>query len=169
MKSWQVLRFASGLLFLAGSCLAQRTTDNLIHDVNVCELLKSPTSYDAKLVRFRGRLNHEFEGADVDDKACQTPFSHTAIWWAYGGQTISTSSGKLDPVEKTTTPIVRDAVFAEFEAKTHAHRTKRPDGAPCYSYDTCAFYDVVATFTRKFFAYDVKNAGRTNSGYGHLR
>lgn len=43
-------------------------------------------------------------------------------------------------------------VFSEFNERTGEHRNLRPDGQWCNSFRECAFYDVEATFTGRFFS-----------------
>ena len=148
--------------FLVLCCFAsaQTTIDNSIHDVDVCELLKDPDSFDSRIVRFRGQLNFAFEGHHVHDDPCGLPILHRGIWWDYGGESLAALAQDEQRIRAMTSPIQRDAQFELFEARTHDRRKLRPDGDPCDSSRECAHYEVVATFTGRFLA--------RRGGYGHM-
>lgn len=154
------------LLLLAGYCFAQNAPDNSIHDVDVCELLQRPALFDSKLVRFRGRLIFQFEGDHVDDRACNLPFLHPGIWWELGNEAVWGNDADAAHVREITTPILKDAAYKEFDTRTHARLSVRPDGESCDSHRTCALFDVDATFIGRFFAGDAKSP--QIPGYGHM-
>jgi len=139
-----------------------------IRDVEVCQILNNPDAFDGKKVRFRGRLEFEFEGDTVDDRACGLPLFHTAVWWTYGGEPLLAHQPEMKKIQAMTSAILRDAQFDEFQERTHAYRKRRPDGEACRSHQQCVYYDVVATYTGRFFA-GKKRPGYTNpGGFGHM-
>lgn len=136
-------------------------------DVDICQVLQNPGSYDGKRVSFRGRLEFEFEGDHIDDSNCGLPPLHTGIWWDYGGEGASAFSADAARIQAETSPIVRDAQFDAFTAHTGAYRTLQPNGQQCKSHKACAYYEVVATYTGKFFA-GRTGAGKVLPGFGHM-
>ena len=120
------------------------------------------------MVRFKGRLEFEFEGHNVDDTACASPLLHTGIWWTYGSESLLAPAPEKEHIESLISPVLRNSEFDKFQALTHAHRLLRPDGQSCNSHRACAYYGVVATYTGRFFAGKVM-PGRTRAGgFGHM-
>jgi hypothetical protein len=139
-----------------------------IRDVEVCQILNSPDSFDGQRVRFRGRLDFEFEDHAVDDRACGLPFPHTGVWWTYGGEPLLAHQPEMKKIQGITLPVLQDAQFDEFRERIRAYRRKRPDGEACRSHRECAYYDVVATYTGRLFA-GKKMPGRTiAASFGHM-
>jgi hypothetical protein len=137
-------------------------------EVEVCQILSDPNAFDGKMVRFRGRLEFEFEGHNVNDLACGPALLHTSVWWTYGGEPLLAREPELKDVQGLTSPVLKDAQFEEFGVRTRAYRRSKPDGEPCHSHQECAFYDVVATYTGRFFAGKMR-PGRTQAGgFGHM-
>lgn len=108
----------------------------------------------------------EFEGDDVDDEACHLKPFHTTIWWSYGGDRILASEPDAERIQATAKQLLRDASFEDFIEHMRTRRKLRPDGQVCNSRRECAFYDVVATFTGRFFA-GKKRPDGTLGGFGH--
>jgi hypothetical protein len=137
-------------------------------DVEVCQMLSNPVAFDGQRVRFRGRLDFEFEDYTVDDRACGLPSPHTGVWWTYGGDPLLAHQPEMKKIQAMTSPVLQDAQFDEFRERIRAYRRKRPDGEECGSHRECAYYDVVATYTGIFFA-GKKMPGRTIAGgFGHF-
>lgn len=141
-----------------------------IFDADVCDLVKTPSKFDGQTVRFRGSLIFEFEGDVVDLAACNLPSGITSAYrgiaWQYGGDRIAAPAKLATRIEQLTSPILRDAQLEDFQSHARAFRARRPDGEQCHSYRECRYYDLVATFTGKFFA-GWMQPGRTNvGGYG---
>src|SRR5947199_1152731 len=153
------------ILLLSSFAVSQIPNDSDIRDVDVCDLLKSPNAFDKSVVRFRGRLIFEFEGDQVDDSTCHLPSLHTAIWWDYGK--VPAASQDNDQDRSLTWPILADASLDQFKKETSASRARRPDGQQCASDRECRFYDVLATFTGRFFA-KRKEIAVLFSGFGHM-
>ncbi len=169
-KCSTLLRFSLLLSLMAFPrfCFSQAPLNEPIRDVEVCQILNSPNAFDGKRLRFRGRLEFEFEGNTVDDNACGLPFIHTSVGWTYGGESLLARQPGMKKIQAMTSPILRDAQFDEFQGRTHAHRKRRPDSEACRSHRQCAYYDVVATYTGRFFA-GKKMPGRTIAGsFGHM-
>jgi len=146
----------------------QAPSNDSIREVEVCQILRGPDKFDGQTVRFRGRLELEFEGDGVNDNACGLPLLHTGIWWTYGGEPLIASQSEAKQIQSMTSPVVRDAQFSQFEARTHEHRARRPDGNACRSHHECAYYDVVATFTGRFFAGKMRPGRTRPGGFGHM-
>jgi hypothetical protein len=147
------------LFLLLGYSVSQSVPNDSIRDVEVCDLLKHPESFDSQVVRFRGQLIFEFENDHVNDDSCGLPILHRGIWWDYGGESILALAQDAKRIKAMTSPVQRDAQFALFEARTQDRRKIRPDGEPCHTSRECALYEVVATFTGRFLA--------RGGGYGH--
>ena len=94
----------------------------------------------------------------MDDYACGQPLLHTGIWWTYGGEPLLALRPEPTHVGSLTSPVLKNADFDRFQELVHAHRALRPDGEMCESHRGCAYYDVVATYTGRFFA------GKMNPG-----
>lgn len=135
-------------------------------DVELCDLVKNPTAFDRQLVRFRGRLQFEFEGDLVDDNACGMPFHHTPVWWTYGGSNMLLPPPQAKRVRPEVSPIIQDEQFQKFDLYAHLRRAQLPNGNPCPSRRECSYYDVVATFVGTFLAGG--HPPRRLGGYGHM-
>jgi hypothetical protein len=149
-------------------CFSQAPTNEPIRDVEVCQIMSDPGAFDGQRVRFRGRLDFEFEDHAVDDRTCGLPFPHTGVWWTYGGEPLLAHQPEMKKIRAMTSPVLRDAQFDKFQERAHASQKRKPDGETCRSHRQCAFYDVVATYTGRFFA-GKKMPGRTIAGgFGHM-
>lgn len=146
--------------------VAQSEMNGSSHRVDVCELLRTPSAYDGKAVQIRGKLKFDFEGKEVDDSACGLALSHTAIWWTYGGTPPFSQEARRNRISESARPVLRDAQFIEYNERIQAHRNKLLDGEMCRTHKTCGYYDVLATFTGRFFASPM--IPRQLSGYGHM-
>jgi len=166
----RVLRRSIMLVLTASPLFAfcQARSNNSIRDVEVCQILNDPNAFDGQMVRFRGRLEFEFEDDHVDDSACGLPLLHTEIWWDYGGDPMAALQAEAKQIQALTSPVLKDAQFDEFRLRTRAHRPRRPDGEECHSRQECAYYDVVATYTGRFFAGRVKPGRTLPGGFGHM-
>jgi len=148
--------------------LGQAPSNDSVRTVEICEVLKNPSAFDSQMIRLRGRLELEFENETVDDRACGLPVFHTGIWWTYGGEPLLAHEPDGKRIRALAWPVLKDAQFNEFEARARERRKHLPDGEWCHSHWECAYYDVVATFTGKFFA-GKKHPGRTLAGgFGHM-
>jgi hypothetical protein len=165
-------RLGLPVLLLFSSCLAvsQSVTNDPVHDVEVCQLLQNPETFDGQIVRFRGHLQFEFEGHRVDDTSCHLPLLHRGIWWSYGGEYWVANQSEKKRIESLTSPTVKDAQFDEFRTRTTEHRRSRPDGRECTSRRECAYYDVMATFVGRFFAgrWTWSKGNIRSGGFGHM-
>jgi hypothetical protein len=147
---------------------AQSSPIDAIQGVGICDVLKDPARFDGQLIRFRGTLNLEFEGDTVDHESCGLAFLHTGMWWQFGGDPIFVPPADVRRMQALITPVVKDAAFDEFHAKALARRARKPDGEVCSSRRQCAYYNVTATFSGRFFA-GRASAGRVQpGGYGHM-
>jgi hypothetical protein len=147
---------------------AQTSADGTVSAVEVCEVVQNPTAYDKQLIRFRGRLEFEFEGDNVDDHDCGVKLLHTGIWWTYGGDPLFALSHQTDRIKHLVSPILRDASFQTFNEHVRLRRLILPDGKHCRSQRDCAYYDVVATFSGRFFSGHQQPQRRGLGGYGHM-
>lgn len=169
-KCSRLLRWSLFLPLIGAPRLSfsQAEDNQPIRDVEVCQVLSNPDAFDGKKVRFRGRLAFEFENNTVDDNACGLPLFHTGVWWTYGGEPLLAHQPEMKKIRAMTSPVLRDAQFDKFRERTRAYRRKRPDGEACPSHRQCAYNDVVATYTGRFFA-GKKRPGYTNpGGFGHM-
>ena len=139
--------------------------ESKVRDVGVCELLNNPKAFNGQLVRFRGRLAFEFEGDTVDDNDCGVPLWHPGIWWIYGGDYLPPR--QIKKIAPQLSAILRDSSFQTFEERAHLRRAELPDRQPCEFRKECNYYDVVATFTGKFFAKELSQQAGPR-GYGHM-
>jgi len=165
----RILRCSLLLLLMAAPCLAQgKAQGDPIPEVEVCQILNNPTLFDGQVVRFRGRLEFEFEGHHVNDDVCGLPRLHASISWSYGGEPLLALEPERRRIQGLASPILRDASFDEFGVRTRARRAKRPDGEPCQSHQECAYYNVVATYTGRFFAGKMRPERMLAGGFGHM-
>ncbi len=156
------------LIALPRFCFSQARPDEPIRDVDVCQILNNPDALDGRRVRFRGRLEYEFEGHTVDEGPCGLPFIHTGIWWTYGGEPLLARHPGMKKVQAMTSPVLRDGPFEEFHERLREYRRKRPDGEACHSHRECAYYDVIATYTGRFFAGKMRPGRTIAGGFGHF-
>ena len=164
-----ICRCSLAFALLAIPCLDfAETRDDAIRDTDVCQILSHPDAFDGQLLRFRGRLEFEFEGYNVDDTACALPLLHTSISWAYGGESLLAPAPEKGHIESLIWPVLRTSEFDTFQTLVHAHRPLRPDGQSCNSHRACAYYDVVATYTGRFFAGKVRPGHTRADGFGHM-
>lgn len=155
-------------VFLTQFAIAQSQTSDAVRDIGVCELLRTPDEFDGQMVRVRGKLRFEFENETLDDGSCNPPMIHTGIWWSYGGTPLLAREPEKARIERLTQPAVNDDQFTEFNERIRAHRSKLPDGVACPSHRQCAYYEVTATFTGRFFAGKKTHGGTTSRGFGHV-
>ena len=169
LTRWLRVPVLCGSLLLSLSIwgVSQTPPQNSPRDVEVCELTKNPTAYDKQLVRVRGRLEFEFEGQTVDDRICGMPLWHTGIWWSYGDDILQTPSRETKRIQPIVSPTLRDHSFQTFEEYSRLRRAVLPDKSHCRSHRECAYYDVIATFTGKFFAREPR-PHRGLTGFGHM-
>lgn len=139
-----------------------------IHEAGVCQILNDPDAFDGKKVRLRGRLEFEFEGFNVNDDICALALFHTRIAWTYGGEPLFIPQPEAKHILSLTSPVLKDAQFDEFGRRTHARRVRRPDGEKCHSHRECGYYDVVATYTGRFFAGKMRPGHTVAGGFGHF-
>jgi hypothetical protein len=151
---------------------AQSASAATVRDVDVCELLRDPEAFDGQMIRFRGRLEFEFEGDEVDDVSCGLPLLHRGIWWNYGGAVVWQSNPQdvKKRVNSLTAPMLNDDQLNEFKSLTSERRSRRPDGRDCALRLECAYYDVEATFIGRFFAgkWTQVDGNLRTRGFGHM-
>ena len=166
----RILRCSLLLLLMATPRFAcsQAQPNASPREVEVCQLLSDPNAFDGQMVRLRGRLEFEFEGHDVNDLACVQPILHTGIWWSYGGEPYLAREPELKNVQGLISPVLKDAQFEEFDVRARAARRTKPDGETCHSRQECAYYDVVATYTGRFFAGKMRPGRTLAGGFGHM-
>ncbi len=165
----RILRFSLFLL-MATPCfvLGQTHAVDSVQDAEVCQILNDPSAFDGRELRIRGRLEFEFEGHHVSDAACGLPLLHIGIWWAYGGESWLAPQTQAKRVQSLTSPVLKNADFEDFQKLVHAHRALRPDGEMCGSHRACAYNDVVATYTGRFFAGRMRQGHTLTNGFGHM-
>ena len=167
---YKIVLRCSLLLFLMAASpfgMSQTPGNDPIPEADICQALKDPAAFDGRMLRFRGRLEFEFEGYNVNDTVCSPPRFHTRIAWTYRDGPLLATRPEAKRILSVTSPVLKDALFDELVRKTQAHRVSRPDGELCHTHRECAYYDVVATYTGRFFAGKMRS-GRTGiGGFGH--
>ena len=129
---WTALALvASSILSLSLRTFAQTPAKVEPTEVEVCELVANPLAYDKQLVRFRGRLEFEFEGDTVDDHDCGMKPLHPGIWWTYSGDASLAHSHQAKEIEPLVSLTLRDGSFQTFEEHAHLRRALLPDRQPC--------------------------------------
>ena len=126
-------------------------------DVNVCDVVKSPASFDGKMVRIKGTVVagfDEFVIKDATDPNCG--FQVNAIWLSYpqgskaksGPVAIVTAqpahnfAGTLKPATRTPVTLDKSKDFKQFDSLLAQGHQKGLD--MCLG---CARYEVTATLT----------------------
>ncbi len=126
-------------------------------DVNVCDVVKSPASFDGKMVRIKGTVVagfDEFMIKDATDPNCG--FQVNGIWLSYpqgskaksGPVAIVTAqpahnfAGTLKPVTRTPVTLEKSKDFKQFDSLLSQPHQKGLD--MCLG---CARYEVTATLT----------------------
>jgi hypothetical protein len=135
-------------------------------DVSFCDLAKHPKSFDAKLIRVRGRLSVFFEDFSLVAKNCDTD---QGIWLTFGGDVpgivsstwndMSRKPGVDIKLEGVSYGIKKDQNFRKLYALIAASHHKKP------------LYRVTATLTGTFLAGEqtkLPNGQTEFRGYGHL-
>ncbi len=152
MKRWFIL---SGLI-LASACglYAQGATPA---DVNVCDVVKNPASYNGKTVRIKGTVSagfDEFVIKDATDPNCG--FQVNGIWLSYPEGTKAKSgpaavvtvepahnfAGTYKAPERTPVTLQKDKAFKQFDSLLSQTHQKGAD--MCLG---CTRYEVTATLT----------------------
>jgi hypothetical protein len=166
----RILGFNILLFIMATPCFVfgQAQALDSIQEVEVCQVLNDPGAFDGRKLRFRGRLEFEFEGHHVSDADCGLPLVHIGIWWAYGGEPWLAPQADTKRIQALTSQVLKNADFDNLHALVHAHRALRPDGEICGSHRACAYYDVVATYTGRFFAGRMRQGRTLTNGFGHM-
>lgn len=151
-----------------------------IQDVDFCDLVHNPKSYDGQFLRIRGNVSLEFEDFSIYQPGCSLgpdPKGKylAGVWLTFGGdEDEATTYCCGNPVRKkgsdiqvngVSIPLVRDSEYLEFRKRLDASRNTRPDGEPCDEGE-CKFYRVSATLTGYFLAR--KENADSIEGYGHL-
>lgn len=154
-------------VFQCPASFAQQGPSSPVRDVSVCDLIQNPQAFDRQLVRFRGRLHLEFESADVGTSECAPTPLRTGIWWTYGGDNLPVLERERKQIQSFVSPIQHDAAFDTFEQYVHLRRYLRPDNNDC-SYEQCKYYDVVATFSGRFFSGSPVPWRKGLGGFGHM-
>jgi hypothetical protein len=148
-----VFWLASAVCLLIGSAAAKPVP------TSVCEIARSPASFDGKLVRLRATVVSGFEAFGIDDpnnKKCGM------IWLSYpgGGPVASTSFGPATPnLQRPPVRLKNDRQLKRFQELLDAHMYPRSRGTDCIG---CGRYNVTATFTGR-----LDYAGKGH-GFGHL-
>ncbi len=165
-----VLRCGLSLLLLVAPrfAVSQKPDKDSICEVDVCQVLNDPSAFDGLMLRFRGRLEFEFEGFNVNDDICALALFHTRIAWTYGGDPLLVSKPEAKHILSLTSPVLKDAQFDEFGRRARARRVRRSDGEKCHSHRECAYYDVIVTYTGRFFAGKMRPGRTVAGGFGHF-
>lgn len=164
------------LLVFAATAIAQPNSGKpATQDVDLCELIHHPQSYDGQMIRVRGHVVFEFEDFSFDDSACHAGGSRSAnddkgVWLTLGGDereiaTYCCGSDNRKPgtnlqVAGHQVGLIRDAEFYRFYHQLKARRLRRPDGKECGA--ECKLYEVTATLSGLFAAASAER------GYGHF-
>jgi hypothetical protein len=154
-------------VFQCPASFAQQGPSSPVRDVSVCDLIQNPQTFDRQLVRFRGRLHLGFESAHVGTSECAPTPLRTGIWWTYGGDNLPVLERERKQIQSFVSPIQHDAAFDTFEQYAHLRRYLRPDNNDC-SYEQCKYYDVVATFSGRFFSGSSVPWRKGLGGFGHM-
>lgn len=140
------------LWLLAGAAAAQTQT-------SVCEVLKSPSSFDGKVVRLRATVIRGFEVFAIEDSKDS---DCGRIWLEYpgAGPEASISFGERMPkVQRPPVKLRKDEDLKRFQALLEATVYPRSPEISCMD---CWRYEVTATLTGRI---DAAGKGR---GFGHL-
>src|ERR1700690_1851376 len=150
-------------------------------DVSACDLIRSPQTYQGKLVRVRGRVYSSFEDFSLANPGCvdivDAPRAKFfSIWLSYGGDADDSvtyccgrherTNGSELEIEGHRLSLLKDSAYQEFRDRLQAERLSRPDGTPCS--DECELYRVTATLTGTFFARGTGPQAMAGPGFGHL-
>lgn len=154
---------------------ANPRNDHRVKEVELCDLVRHPTSYDGQMIRVRGHVIFEFEDFSLDDSACHTggataTKNERGVWLTFGGDepeiatyccgSYKRKKGTDFVVGGHKVALVRDAEFFKFFHRIRAQRLRRPDGKECGA--ECKLYEVTATLTGLF------SAASAEGGYGHF-
>src|SRR2546423_5314810 len=126
---------------------------------SVCEVTKSPTSFDGKIVRLRATVVSGFEAFGIRDPANE---KCDVIWLTYpgGGPVASTSFGPATPnLQRLPVKLKNDRQLKRFQKLLSAEMYPRSRGNMCMA---CTRYEVTATMTGRL---DHAGKGR---GFGHM-
>jgi len=167
LVSHAFLSWGSLLLITNISFAHQTASVEPVHDVEICAVLQNPRSFDGQITRFRGGLDFEFEANLVNDKFLRSPLVSHLHLVGLRQQSIADWEPNAKRIRALATPILKDAEFEEFNARAQDRRTLRPDGQPCNNSRECGYYDVIATFTGRFYAGRMSPSGKLG-GFGHM-
>jgi hypothetical protein len=147
------------LLSLGGADKELGAADN----VDVCEVLQHPQSFNGKMVSIRARIRIAFEDFEVDIPSCPQKVAD-GIWLEYGKgpktQPTTWCCGDLTPRDQLG--LIQDSSFRKFDSYVRAVR----NGKPLYAVSAIVSgrFDTVST-TR---CPDGDQQCPRNGGFGHL-
>jgi hypothetical protein len=163
-----ILRNSIGLLLLAaGASYGQSSPQPELppRDVNLCDLLRNPSSYDGQRIRVSGEADRDFEDFSLRGSSCGALHR---IWLQYGDQQTN-AGAEVGHRFIQAAPLIKDGTYEVFAEKLPMQRLLLPDLKPC-SGRQCHYYRVTATFTGRFFAGVEPGSAsgvKTFTGFGH--
>lgn len=163
-----VIRLLIAALFIQSAVAFGQTDADSPVKTNVCELVKSPTKYNGKLVSVRAPVEIAFEHFGLSADECADKMVDD-IWLEYGtgAKRQPTTWCCGDMVPRDTLTLVQNAEFRRF----HRFLTAEKKAKNCYD---CYLYHVTATINGRFDAVEtepcVGNAKRhcCSGAFGHF-
>ena len=141
------------ILLLVSAAAAQSV------QTSVCDVTRSPASFDGKIVRLRATVVSGFEAFGIRDPGNE---KCDVIWLTYpgGGPVASTSFGPATPnLQRAPVSLKNDRQLKRFQKLLNAEMYPRSRGNICMA---CTRYEVTATMTGRL---DYAGKGR---GFGHM-
>jgi hypothetical protein len=139
--------------------LGQTKSDQPI-ETTVCDVVRSPASFNGKIITLRGTIQIAFETFGLSASDC-TNKKIDYLWLEYGRgpkrQPTTWCCG--DMVPRDTLVLVQNTDFHRF----HRYITAMKKAEGCYD---CYLYHVTATLTGRFDA--VEPQPRASCGFGHF-
>jgi hypothetical protein len=151
-------------------------------DTTVCAVLKSPSSFDGKIVRIKGTVVAGFDEFVLVDTDCGLPVN--GIWISYPeGEKVKSGplafmqllpahnfAGKIAPVTRTPVTLTRDKGFKDFDSLLSKSHTQ--EQGMCLG---CESNEVTATLTGRLdgvddpsFNIDSDNKIEGLGGFGNM-
>jgi hypothetical protein len=151
------------ILFLLLSLEIADTKLGAADNVDVCEVLQHPQSFNGKIISIRTRIRIEFEDFEVDIPSCPQKVAD-GIWLEYGKgpktQPTTWCCGDLTPRDQLG--LIQDSAFRKFDSYLRAVRKGKP------------LYAVSATVSGRFdtvpttICPDGIHQCPRDGGFGHL-
>jgi hypothetical protein len=164
IKAMRLPVSAASLALLLSICLGISDLRlSAADNVDVCEVLQHPQSFNGKMISIRTRIRAVFEDFEVDTPSCPKKVTD-GIWLEYGKgpktQPVTWCCGDLTPGDQLD--LIQDSAFLKFDSYLRSVRK----GKPLYTVSATLFgrFETVPTTTCPDGVHQCPRDG----GFGHF-